>query len=340
MIIIINGPLGIGKTEVSWKLVERFERAVMLDGDYIGAVRPFEIYDDGRIEYLYQTLRHLAAWHVAHDYHNFVVNYVFETPESLAHLRQMLSELDDEIYAFRLGCSEVEMECRVRQRARDHAISSDDLNWELQRFRELVAIQEAAARRGDMGFLVDTTSLDAAGAAAAIWNNIREGVELLPYDPAWAAQFSVEKERLQAALGSLALEIHHIGSTAVPGLEAKPVIDILVVVRRLVEAEACIAPLQELGYTFVDYPQNTDRRFFRKGLPRTHHLHIVEQGSPSMRDHLGFRDALRADPTLLQQYRQLKLELAARYRYERAKYSDSKTAFVDAALQLWRARSR
>jgi tRNA A37 N6-isopentenylltransferase MiaA len=87
MIVIINGPCGVGKTEVSWNLVERFPEGVMLDGDHIGAVHPFEIYDQQRIAYLYQTIRHLVAFHIEHGYTNFVVNYVFETPESLAELR-------------------------------------------------------------------------------------------------------------------------------------------------------------------------------------------------------------------------------------------------------------
>ena len=75
MIVIINGPCGIGKTSVAWELNAQFERAVMLDGDCIGAVRPFEIYDDARITYLYRTLHHLIAYHVEQgDYHNFVIN--------------------------------------------------------------------------------------------------------------------------------------------------------------------------------------------------------------------------------------------------------------------------
>ena len=75
MIVIINGPCGIGKTSVAWELNAQFERAVMLDGDYIGAVHPFEIYDDARITYLYRTLHHLIAYHVEQgDYHNFVIN--------------------------------------------------------------------------------------------------------------------------------------------------------------------------------------------------------------------------------------------------------------------------
>ena len=84
MIVIINGPLGIGKTETSWKLLEMFEQGVMLDGDFVGAVHPFEIYDQERIDYLYQTLHHLVAFHIQNGYRNFVVNYVFESPETLA----------------------------------------------------------------------------------------------------------------------------------------------------------------------------------------------------------------------------------------------------------------
>ncbi len=81
MIIIINGPLGVGKTEVSQKLVELFDKGVMLDGDAIGAVHPFKIYDDERIEYLYQTIRHLVAFHIQHGYSNFVINRHFRLDE-------------------------------------------------------------------------------------------------------------------------------------------------------------------------------------------------------------------------------------------------------------------
>jgi GrpB-like predicted nucleotidyltransferase (UPF0157 family) len=78
----------------------------------------------------------------------------------------------------------------------------------------------------------------------------------------------------------------------------------------------------------IDYPQNTDRRFFRKGLPRTHHLHIVEQGSLTLIEHLAFRDALRANAELRQQYAALKAELATRYKNDRATYTENKTAFI------------
>lgn len=81
-----------------------------------------------------------------------------------------------------------------------------------------------------------------------------------------------------------------------------------------------------------------DRRFFRKGLPRSHHLHIVALGSPAYHDHLDFRDALRAEPSLRQRYAALKEALAGRYKYERAKYVEGKSAFVAETLAFWRDR--
>jgi predicted kinase len=145
----------------------------MLDGDYIGAVQPFEIYDEARIEYLYQTLRHLVAFHIEQGgYRDFVINYVFEQPESLARLRHLLSDLDDVIYAFCLTCTEEEMEKRVRGRAQHRPPDPAQEAWELQRFRELTTIQEEAAKRGDLGFVVDTSRLSVAEAAEAIWQNI------------------------------------------------------------------------------------------------------------------------------------------------------------------------
>ena len=335
MIVIINGPCGIGKTSVAWELNARFERAVMLDGDYVGAVHPFEIYDDERIAYLYRTIHHLVAYHIDNgEYHNFVVNYVFESPESLAELRHLLSDLDDEIYAFRLVASDEAIAARIHKREQE---SDADLRWYLKRYKELVAIQTEAAARGDMGFAIDTTGLAAVEVADVIWRNLREAVVLEPYDPVWSERYEAERVQIAAALGDLAVGIHHIGSTAVPGLDAKPIIDTLIVVSHLDEAARCIEPLQVLGYTFVDYPQNTDRRFFRKGVPRTHHLHIVAEGSQILADHLEFRDALRADPALRQQYQDLKRALSTQYEHDRAKYSERKGAFVADVLARWRA---
>ena len=117
MIIIITGPCGIGKTAVSEVLPTRLGRAVMLDGDYIGAVHPFEIYDDARIAYLYHTLQHLVAFHRREGgYRYFVINYVFESPDSLADLCRRLVVHDNEIYVFRLTASDAAVAERIIKR--------------------------------------------------------------------------------------------------------------------------------------------------------------------------------------------------------------------------------
>jgi predicted kinase len=170
MIVIINGPCGIGKTAAAWELNSRFDRSVMLDGDYIGAVHPFEIYDDARVAYLYQTLRYLVAYHIEQgDYHNFVINYVFETPESLAELCHLLAALDDEIYSFCLTATDEEIEMRLRKREQE---SDADLRWYLKRYKELIVIQTEAARRGDLGLEIDTSGLSAGQVADVIWQQL------------------------------------------------------------------------------------------------------------------------------------------------------------------------
>jgi predicted kinase len=145
-----------------------FERAAMLDGDYLGAVHPFDIYDEQRIAYLYQTIRLVAGQHYANGYPNLVINYVFEMPESLSDLHRLLAELDEKIYTFRLTCSDEEIARRIQARSGD----PERVSWELQRFRELVAIQEANARRGDLGEVIDSTHLSARETARAIWERI------------------------------------------------------------------------------------------------------------------------------------------------------------------------
>ena len=162
MIVILNGSVGVGKTTVAWALNESFDKSVMLDGDYIGAVHPFRIYDDARVTYLYKTLAHLTAFHQKHGYTNFVINYVFESSESLAELVGYLRPLDGDIYKFWLTCSEDEQRRRILKR------KTDQWAWELERFAELNSILEAASQRGDIGTRMDTTNKAIAEVVGAI----------------------------------------------------------------------------------------------------------------------------------------------------------------------------
>lgn len=165
-------------------------------------------------------------------------------------------------------------------------------------------------------------------------------VMIVDYDPQWPILYEEEKARILGVIGHKVVAIEHIGSTAVPGLGAKPIIDIMVAVRHLSEAEQCIEPLQSVGYEYV--PEHEDfipeRRYFRKGHPETHrHLHIVEPTSDFWERHLFFRDYLRAHPKVARQYYELKRQLATKSGSDRQTYTDAKTPFIESVITRARA---
>jgi GrpB-like predicted nucleotidyltransferase (UPF0157 family) len=164
-------------------------------------------------------------------------------------------------------------------------------------------------------------------------------VELHPYDPKAPALFEAEADRLAKLLPSgLLLAFHHIGSTAVPGLAAKPIIDIMALASSLSEARArLVHPLENAGYAFWAANPARDRLFFVKGLPpsaprRTHHLHVVRSDAV-LRRHLAFRDRLRADPAELNRYAALKRTLAARHASDRDAYTAAKASYIADVLE-------
>lgn len=128
--------------------------------------------------------------------------------------------------------------------------------------------------------------------------------------------------------------IHHVGSTAVPGLAAKPVIDILVGVRDLESSRGAFSALEELKYLYAPYRVN-EMHWFCKPHPsrRTHHLHLVPSDSPRFADELAFRDRLRADPRLVARYGALKRRLAKELGHDREGYTEAKANFIEAALR-------
>ncbi|MGH8907148.1 MAG: GrpB family protein [Egibacteraceae bacterium] len=158
-------------------------------------------------------------------------------------------------------------------------------------------------------------------------------VEIVPYDPLWPGRFEAEREGLAEVLAPwLDGGIHHVGSTAVPGLAAKPVIDIMAGVRDLDEARAAISPLAALGY--VNAPYRDWLVWFCKPhfSHRTHHLHLVEPRHPEWAARLAFREILRKDHRAAADYQRLKEHLAARFRNDREAYTDAKTDFIRSTL--------
>ena len=165
-----------------------------------------------------------------------------------------------------------------------------------------------------------------------------DDVHLADYDPCWPAMYDAEAARVRTALpAGLVQAVEHFGSTAIPGMAAKPIIDILIAVRSVEEARAqAVVPMEVIGYAFwADNPRR-DRLFFVKGLPpaaphRTHHVHMTEPGG-EMWHRLLFRDHLRAHPDEAARYLALKRDLAARHRTDREAYTAAKSAYVDGVM--------
>jgi len=163
---------------------------------------------------------------------------------------------------------------------------------------------------------------------------VKEPVVIEEYNPRWPAMYEEAAREIREAIGAHIAAIEHTGSTAVPGLGAKPIIDILIGVRDLADADACIEPLEALGYQYVpEYEAEIpDRRYFRKGRPRTHHVHMVEIGGDFWVNQLLFRDYMRANPEAAREYFALKKRLAEQHRDDRDAYTEAKTQFVLGAL--------
>jgi len=156
-------------------------------------------------------------------------------------------------------------------------------------------------------------------------------VEVVPYDPHWREAFEAEANHIAAALGENAAAVHHIGSTAIPNIFAKPVIDLLVEVKDIVEVDRRSLAMQLLGYEVMGEFGIPGRRYFRKETPegiRTHQVHIFEVGSAQVKRHLAFRDYIIAHPADARNYSKLKRKLADEHAQSMDGYIDGKDDFI------------
>ena len=161
-------------------------------------------------------------------------------------------------------------------------------------------------------------------------------VIVVAYDPAWPETFEMLRRKLAAALGDIVIDIHHVGSTSVPGLAAKPTIDIDIVIESTEQLPVAIERLSRAGYTFEGDLGVVGRYAFRPPLEydvHHHHPYVCPKGSRELARHLAFRDYLRARPQAARAYGALKLNAAERHRNNREAYATAKTGFVEQALQ-------
>ena len=167
-------------------------------------------------------------------------------------------------------------------------------------------------------------------------------IEVVPYDPGWPDAFEAEAVRLRVALGPLALRIDHHGSTSIPGLGAKPIIDIQISVAALQPLTAYRVPLECVGYVHVPHADDSFSPFFHRPIdwPHSHHVHVVERGGREERRTLAFRDYLRDHPGEARNYERLKRDLAGQSEAadpeSRERYARAKTDFIERVIALAR----
>lgn len=171
-------------------------------------------------------------------------------------------------------------------------------------------------------------------------------VEVVPYDREWPSDFESEAVRVRHVLEASSPTIEHIGSTSIPGMPAKPTIDVLVLVDDVQDVLRHRDVLASIGYDYrpASLTSNDDQLFFRKVGPtgkRTHHMHVVARRSPEGRDYLAFREYLRTHTEDAQAYADVKRQLAEEFASERMRYVDEKARYVDelmARVRVWASR--
>ncbi len=172
----------------------------------------------------------------------------------------------------------------------------------------------------------------------------RNTAAVVPYDPEWPGLFEQERCRITSAIGHIVAGVHHVGSTSIPGMPAKPILDIAVLLYNFEDGERCISPMEKIGYLHVglldDIPGD---RFFGKVHTSqescsdseeivTHHIHMYTLDSPLMQNHFAFRDYLLAHPEEIARYARLKFTLADKHPNDRASYSAAKNSFITEVL--------
>jgi len=160
-------------------------------------------------------------------------------------------------------------------------------------------------------------------------------VVIVPYDPDWPRIFEAEKRLIQATIGCIIRSLEHCGSTSVPGLCAKPIVDVIAGVDGADDADVCKELLQSVGYDDVSPGDNPDWYYCLGKGPHSpgFHIHIVREGSPHHTKHILFRDWLRTHPADVDAYMELKIRLSKKYRDDRVTYNESKTAFINEIVE-------
>lgn len=159
-------------------------------------------------------------------------------------------------------------------------------------------------------------------------------VFLVPWTDTWQKEFLLEKKRIESVIGKYVFAIHHVGSTSIQGLSAKPIIDIAIEIHTFNDGENCAEPLKRLNYAYRGTHMLPNRHYFSKGNPRTHQIHMHQKGDKLLLEQLAFRDYLIQDETARLEYEDLKQRLVKEYQNDRPAYTAAKSDFIRNILKM------
>ena len=171
----------------------------------------------------------------------------------------------------------------------------------------------------------------------------KAAIKLVPQDPDWEREYQITKRAIQSACGDLVLDVVHIGSTAIAGIAAKPIVDILVRLRTHSDGLLCVEPMAALGFDYRGNGGISGRHYYRRGEPHTHHVHMYATDHPDADRYIRFRDYLRANRDCALEYEALKQQLAAKFGSNTLAYSNAKYVFcrrIDGIAQAQDVKSK
>ncbi len=338
VIYLITGPVAAGKSTVGRLIASRMDRGVHLDADVFrrsivsGRV---EMRPDPPPEALEQLrLRHRLAAAVADGYIEAGFGVVLEDVvpgPMLGDYRTMIRSRPCHVVVLVPSLETVV----AREAGRDQR---DQRGYGARTVEQLY--EAFVGQRPRVGIWLDTTSLTPEETAAEILartTSTRSRVVVTGYDDEWPRIYEAIARPIRDAVADLGAEVEHIGSTSVPGLAAKPIIDVDVIVRSADDVHAAIERLRALGYVYQGDKGIRGREAFMWPPGATeHHLYVVVEGSGPHLDHIRFRNYLRDHPEVAEQYGAMKLALAAQHGDDLLGYTDAKTAFVTRVLRAAR----